>query len=126
VEIGEILEAETAEKWRGWLAANHALRRDIWLVFFRKSVGRRWLSYEQAIEEALCYGWVDGQAKGMDEVRHAIRFTPRRPGRPLAESNRQRALRLIDGGRMTEAGAGVLPADLVAIWQHRNGLGDGG
>lgn len=121
MEIGDLLEAPSVEAWRGWLAANHAGAREIWLVFYRKSAGVPWLTYEEAINEAVAYGWVDGQAKGMDALRHAIRFTPRRPGRPWADSNRARAVALIADGRMTAAGAAVLPPDLAAVWQDQAG-----
>ena len=125
MELGELLEAETPEVWRDWLSTHHATCREIWLVFYRKSAGKQWLTYEEAVQEALCFGWVDGQAKGIDGLRHAIRFTPRRPGRPWAASNRERALRLIGEGRMTTAGAAVLPPDLAAMWQSRGENGGG-
>ena len=91
MELGELLEAETAEAWRDWLSAQscHAAARSGWSST-GKQRARQWLSYEEAVQEALCFGWVDGQAKGIDGLRHAIRFTPRRPGRPWADSNRER------------------------------------
>ena len=114
MEIGEVLEAADVGAWRAWLTGNHSALREIWVVFRKKAEGPVGLTYEALVQEALCFGWVDGQMKRIDGLRYAIRFTPRRAGRPWAESNRARAVRLMDEGRMTAAGAAVLPPDLAA------------
>ena len=112
MEVGETLLAETRRAWRAWLARHHRTRSEIWLIGYRKASGKRSLDYESAVEEALCYGWVDGQMKKMDEERYATRFSPRRPRSNWAESNRARIRRLFAAGKMTAGGMAALPADL--------------
>jgi uncharacterized protein YdeI (YjbR/CyaY-like superfamily) len=81
-------------------------------VYYKKGSGKTGISYDESVEEALCFGWVDGQTKGLDEASYAGRFTPRRPGSNWSASNRERAKRLLDQGLMTEAGKQVLPAEV--------------
>src|SRR5438128_12542804 len=112
MEIGETLLVSDRLKWREWLAQHHHDRREIWLIYYKKSSGKVGISYEESVEEALCFGWIDGATKGIDEQTYAGRFTPRRPRSPWSASNRKRVARLIHEGRMTEAGMAVLPTDL--------------
>jgi len=100
---------EGAGEWRGWLEANHATAPGVWLVRWQQTSGRPAVSYEAAVEEALCFGWVDTISKRLDEERTQLLFTPRRPGSNWSESNRARLKRLIAGGRMTPAGLAVAP-----------------
>src|SRR5205823_14606788 len=82
-------------KWRAWLRRNHSKSKGTWLVYYRKASGKPRIAYNAAVEEALCYGWIDSQQKGVDAERLAQRFTPRRPGSALSEMNRQRVRRLV-------------------------------
>ena len=66
--------------WRAWLAANHGKAGETWLVFYKKHTGRNTVSYRESVEEALCFGWIDGLKRRLDEERDAYRFTPRRRG----------------------------------------------
>jgi uncharacterized protein YdeI (YjbR/CyaY-like superfamily) len=109
MEIGETLHATSRAEWREWLAQNHATARDIWLVFHRPAGGAPNVSYLEAVEEALCFGWIDGITKKLDAERTAQRFSPRRPNSNWSELNKERARRLIAAGLMTEAGAVTLP-----------------
>jgi uncharacterized protein YdeI (YjbR/CyaY-like superfamily) len=81
-------------------------------VYYKKGSGKTGISYDESVEEALCFGWVDGQTKGLDEARYAGRFTPRRPDSNWSASNRERVARLLREGLMTDAGMRVLPPDL--------------
>jgi uncharacterized protein YdeI (YjbR/CyaY-like superfamily) len=108
------LLVETRKAWRGWLARHHRSKREIWLINFKKGSGKRSLDYESAVEEALCYGWVDGQIKSIDHEQYVTRFSPRRPRSNWSESNRIRVRNLVDGRKMTKAGIATLPADLRA------------
>jgi uncharacterized protein YdeI (YjbR/CyaY-like superfamily) len=81
-------------------------------VYYKKDSGKTGIGYDESVEEALCFGWVDGQTKGLDKARYAGRFTPRRAGSNWSASNRERVKRLLDQGRMTAAGKQVLPADV--------------
>ncbi len=94
--------------WRAWLEANHAITRGAWLVTWRTRSGRKGLDYEAAVEEALCFGWVDGTAGTVDEDRGKLYFAQRKPRSVWAATNKARVARLIADGRM-------MPAGLVAI-----------
>lgn len=107
-DVTETFEATTRTAWRAWLEQHHATRTEIWLVAELREKGEG-LSYLDAVEEALCFGWVDGIAKKHDSGRTAQRFTPRRPRSHWTELNKERARRLIREGRMTTAGHAVLP-----------------
>jgi uncharacterized protein YdeI (YjbR/CyaY-like superfamily) len=111
MDIGETLYVTTAADFRKWLKANHASKKEIWLVQYKKATHKPSIDYVQAVEQAICFGWIDGFEKGMDTERYATRFTPRRPKSNWTETNRSRARRLIAEGRMTAAGRKALPAD---------------
>lgn len=100
----ETFYPKTRALWRAWLEKNHARADEIWLVYYRKSSGKPRISYEDAVEEALCFGWIDGLQRGIDDERFAQRFTPRRRRSSWSEPNKQRLRKLIAEGRMTEAG----------------------
>jgi len=95
---------EDRDAWRDWLRRNHSRRTEIWLLIHKKSAGRVGVPYEEAVEEAICFGWIDGKLRRIDDRRHAIRFTPRKVGSVWSESNRDRAERMIRNRRMTKAG----------------------
>ncbi len=95
---------QTLGDWREWLLVHSSYEKEIWLVFFKATSGNPGISYEEAVEEAICFGWVDSLIKNLDDVSHARKFTPRTPGSPWSELNISRAQRMIEAGRMTEAG----------------------
>jgi uncharacterized protein YdeI (YjbR/CyaY-like superfamily) len=109
VEIGKTLRAKTRAEWRRWLQKNHAKAPEIWLVFHTKASGKPFVPYHAAVEEALCFGWIDGIVKKLEVDGRAQRFTPRRPGRPVSELNKERMRRMIEAGKMTEAGLAAAP-----------------
>jgi uncharacterized protein YdeI (YjbR/CyaY-like superfamily) len=92
------------EDWRAWLAENHATAQEIWLVIRKRHTSKAGLTYAAALEEALCFGWIDGILKRIDDEKHTIRFTPRRKNSIWSEQNKKRVAKLIQEGRMTEAG----------------------
>ncbi len=112
MDIGETIRVRSRAEWRTWLSRHHADRQEIWLVYYKKGSGKAGISYDESVEEALCFGWVDGQTKGIDAITYAGRFTPRRPGSNWSASNRERVARLLRERRMTDAGKRVLPPDL--------------
>src|SRR5712692_3723719 len=114
MEIGETLLIHTAAEWREWLALHHSTKKEIWLVYYKKTSGKTGIIYEESVEQALCFGWIDGAIKGIDAETYAGRFTPRRAKSPWSESNRARVARLVRDGLMMEAGIAVLPDDLRA------------
>ena len=103
-------EATDRADWRTWLAASRGRRDGVWLVSPKRSTGRVSLTYEEAIEEALCFGWIDGQTSTLDGARNAQWFAPRRRGSTWARSNKERVLRLEAAGLMTEAGRAAIRA----------------
>lgn len=109
MEIHPTLYVPDRAGWRQWLAEHHASAQAIWLVSYKAATGRPSVPYLHAVEEALCFGWIDGIAKRMDAERTAQRFTPRRPRSHWTELNKERARRLIAAGLMTDAGRAVLP-----------------
>ena len=112
MEIGETLLVYARQEWREWLAVHIQTHKEIWLVFYKKSAHRSGISFEDAIEEALCFGWIDSQLKGINEQTYAIRFTPRRLQSQWTAGNRARAAQLMSEGKMTEAGLAALPAEM--------------
>ena len=103
-----LVQPEDRAAWRAWLEANHATVRGVWLVTWRARSGRRALDYEACIEEALCFGWVDGTAGTVDEDRGKLYFSPRRPRSVWAATNKARVERLIASGRMQSAGLAAI------------------
>ncbi len=112
MEIGETLYVTTGEQFRRWLEQNHKARKEIWLIQYKKAAKKPSINYVEAVEEALCFGWIDGTQKSMDSERYALRFSPRRPKSNWTDTNKERARRLIAEGKMTEAGFAALPSDL--------------
>jgi uncharacterized protein YdeI (YjbR/CyaY-like superfamily) len=101
---------KSLSEWRAWLRANHAKARGVWVVSYRRATDRPHVAYADAVEEALCYGWIDGQVQNVDEDRLGQLFTPRRPGSGWAKSNKDRVRRLIAAGRMRAAGLAKIEA----------------
>src|ERR1044072_1059586 len=90
--------------WRAWLEENHARETEVWLVYYKKHTGRPRIPYDDAVEEALCFGWIDSTVRRLDEERFLQKFTPRKLKSNWCESNVKRARRLIAEGLMTKAG----------------------
>jgi uncharacterized protein YdeI (YjbR/CyaY-like superfamily) len=107
-ETPEIFFAENRQAWRDWLSLKHDRSNGIALVIYKKASGRTNLSYAEAVEEALCFGWIDSRANKLDDGRYLLRFVPRKPGSTWAASNKERVSRLIAQGLMTEAGLKVI------------------
>jgi uncharacterized protein YdeI (YjbR/CyaY-like superfamily) len=104
MKVTETLELATRKAWRSWLGQHHNSKKEIWLIRSNKD-----FSYLDSVEEALCFGWIDGIAKKLDESRLAQRFTPRKKKSHWTELNKERARKLIARKQMTEAGRAVLP-----------------
>jgi uncharacterized protein YdeI (YjbR/CyaY-like superfamily) len=102
------VHADDPATWRAWLEANHATARGAWLVTWRPRSGRVSLDYEAAIEEALCFGWVDSTGGHVDDERGKLYFAPRKPRSVWAASNKARVERLIGQGRMAPAGLAAI------------------
>jgi uncharacterized protein YdeI (YjbR/CyaY-like superfamily) len=106
MEITETHHAPDRAAWRRWLERHHDAKNEIWLL---NDATQKSVSYLESVEEALCFGWIDGIAKRVNPQQTAQRFTPRRARSHWTELNKERARRLEAEGRMTEAGRAVLP-----------------
>ena len=96
--------AETRDVWRGWLEANHALARGVWLICWKQATGKPRVAYDEIVEEALCFGWIDSRPGALDAERAMLLVTPRKQGSPWSKLNKERVSRLTAEGRMAPAG----------------------
>jgi len=103
-----LVHTDDRAAWRSWLEEHHATSHGCWLVTWRAGSGRPRLPYEEAVEEALCFGWVDGTGGSHDEDRGKLYFAPRKPHSGWAASNKARVARLIAEGRTTPAGLAAI------------------
>ncbi|MGC4855697.1 YdeI/OmpD-associated family protein [Micromonospora sp. DT4] len=108
-ELQELIVAD-ADALRAWLSANHATSPGVWLALTKKGGTVTTLSWQHAVDEALCFGWIDGQARKGDEESSWIRFTPRRPRSAWSQRNVAHVARLEEQGRMTPAGRAAVEA----------------
>lgn len=106
----QILEVTTPKEWDRWLEKNHATTRGVWLKFYKKATGISTLTHDQALDEALCYGWIDGQSRSYDEKSWLQKFTPRRPRSIWSKRNIEHIDRLKELGKMKPAGIAALEA----------------
>jgi len=104
MEIGEQLYVTTREEWRKWLEKNYDRASEIWLVYYNKKSGKPRIAYDEAVEEALCFGWIDSIMKKISDNCMAQRYSPRRNKSQLSELNKVRVRKMIEQGKMTQAG----------------------
>jgi uncharacterized protein YdeI (YjbR/CyaY-like superfamily) len=112
------VSASTTADWRAWLAQNCRSEKEVWLVIYHKDSGTPSVRYHEAIEHALCFGWIDSQARKRDADSSLLRFTPRNPHSTWSGVNRQRAAKMIELGLMTEHGQALIElARANGTWQ---------
>lgn len=104
MEVTQTLYVHKPKDWRAWLKKNHKAAREIWLIYYNKASGNPRIAYNDAVDEAICFGWIDSTVKKLDQDRFCQRFTPRKPGSPCSEMNKARAHRMIKEGKMAPAG----------------------
>ena len=95
---------KTRAGWRSWLKKNHATCDGVWLIYYRASTGKRRLSWEDAVREALCFGWIDSKVKTIDDARYKQIFTPRKPRSVWSQINKRYITELVEAELMTDAG----------------------
>lgn len=93
-----------SNEWRAWLEKNHKSEEEAWLIHYKKHSGKIGIKYDEALDEALCFGWIDGKLKSIDEDSFILRFSPRKLKSIWSKINKEKALRLIKEGRMHSAG----------------------
>ena len=104
-----------SDSWRQWLAANHDKVDEVWLVFYKKHTGQSGLTNDEAVEEALCFGWIDSIIKRLDDDRYVRKVTPRTNVAKWSAINLRRFKKLVAEGRMTASGLSKIPDDVVAL-----------
>jgi uncharacterized protein YdeI (YjbR/CyaY-like superfamily) len=100
IDPSQLLDVSTRAEWRAWLRKNYRTAKMVWLVFHKKHTGRPRVAYNDAVEEAVAFGWIDSVAKKIDEDRYAQRFTPRHPGSSFSESNIARLRAMASKGKI--------------------------
>jgi uncharacterized protein YdeI (YjbR/CyaY-like superfamily) len=110
---------ETPAGWRAWLEANHASETEVYVGFRRKASGLPTMSWSEAVDEALCFGWIDGVRRGVDETSYCNRFTPRKKGSTWSNVNVEKVARLTAEGRMRPPGVAAFEArERVGVYSH--------
>jgi uncharacterized protein YdeI (YjbR/CyaY-like superfamily) len=108
VKITESFYAPSRKEWRAWLKKHHKIKKEIWLIYYKKDSGKSRVPYNDAVEEALCFGWIDSTIKTVDKESFAQRFSPRNPKSFWSEPNLERVRFLTKQGLMTKAGLDIL------------------
>jgi len=104
VKTTETLYVTNRQDWRAWLKKSHQTEKQIWLIYYKKHTGKPRIPYDDAVEEALCFGWIDSTVRRIDDERYAQKFTPRSNKSDWSELNIKRAEKMMREGRMTKAG----------------------
>jgi uncharacterized protein YdeI (YjbR/CyaY-like superfamily) len=102
------LHLTTRKQWRQWLAKNHKTTKEIWLVYYRNETGKPSIPYEDLVEEALCFGWIDSIIKKLDNDCYARKFTPRTNMTKWSDLNKRRMSRMLKAGLVTKAGQATI------------------
>src|SRR2546428_6078555 len=108
MNVGKTLYAKNRKEWRTWLAKHHKSAAEIWLIYYKKESGKPRIPYNDAVDEALCYGWIDSLVKPIDAKKYAQRLSPRKKTSRQSDMNPDRARRLTQAGRLTKAGPAPL------------------
>lgn len=112
---------ETPAEWRAWLEAHHETAAELEVGFHRKASGRPSITWKESVDEALCFGWIDGVRRGIDETSYRIRFTPRKKGSTWSKVNVDNVARLTQDGRMRPAGLAAFEArETVGVYSHED------
>lgn len=141
MDTGKTFYATDVKQWRAWLEKNHSKEPEIWFTYYTRDSGKPFISYSDALDEALCFGWIDSIVKKLDEHGRAQRFTPRTAKSSWSETNKERVRRLIKAGKMAPAGLAVtpnlntkfeIPADIIKklkadleIWENFQNFPEG-
>jgi uncharacterized protein YdeI (YjbR/CyaY-like superfamily) len=140
----ETFYPQDQQQWRAWLQVNHAKKRSIWLICYKKKAGKPTISWSDAVDEALCFGWIDSTRKTLDEERFIQFFGRRKAVSTWSKVNKEKVSRLIEEGKMTEAGLEriaiakengswnildevedlIIPDDLEAAFRNETGARD--
>ncbi len=117
METSGKLYVTSRDDWRAWLRRNHDTKKEVWLIYYKKQTGKPSIPYDDSVEEALCFGWIDSIIKKIDDEKFARKFTPRKAKSKWSEANKKRAKRMMKEGKMEEAGlARIMEAKKGGEW----------
>ncbi len=108
MEFNSALSFKNRDEWRKWLENNYRTEKEVWLFHYKKHVGKIGIQLEEAVEEALCFGWIDGKLRKVDDERFMLRYSPRKPDSVWSRLNREKVETLIAAGKMTAAGLSII------------------
>src|SRR5215207_10657148 len=94
----------TRAEWRAWLEQNHTRPNGVWMISYKKAVGKPYVTYDEAVEEALCFGWIDSKGNKLDDERSLLWFAPRKAKTGWSKPNKERIERMLATGQMMPAG----------------------
>ena len=119
MQITNLKHFKNRAEFRKWLEKNHVKQTELWILFYKVHTNKKCVRYAEAVEEALCFGWIDGIVKRIDDERNAQRYTPRKAKSIWSKVNKERAKRMIDAGKMTDAGlVKIKEAKKSGWWQN--------
>jgi uncharacterized protein YdeI (YjbR/CyaY-like superfamily) len=119
IELENALFFKNRDEWRNWLEKNHRTINEVWLIHYKKSSGKKGLNHFNAVEEAICFGWIDGKLKKIDEQRFILRYSPRKSKSVWSKINKENAEKMISLGKMTQAGfAKIEEAKKQGFWDN--------
>jgi uncharacterized protein YdeI (YjbR/CyaY-like superfamily) len=118
MELDRALYFKNRDEWREWLEKNHSKEDVVWLIHYKKDSGKTGVSHEDAVEEAICFGWIDGKLKRIDKEKFILRYSPRKADSVWSKINKEKAKKMIKLGRMTNVGlAKIEEAKKTGFWQ---------
>ncbi|MBI2849644.1 MAG: YdeI/OmpD-associated family protein [Chloroflexi bacterium] len=119
MELDNAMYFQSRQEWREWLEQNQDKAKEVWFIHYKKDSGKPSVSYDDAVEEALCFGWIDGLMKKIDEERFANRFSPRKAKSRWSKTNKEKAEKLINENKMAPAGlAKIEEARQSGAWDN--------
>jgi uncharacterized protein YdeI (YjbR/CyaY-like superfamily) len=119
-KIANAFYVDNRKDWRIWLEKNHSEKKEIWLIYYKKHTGKSRIPYDDAVEEAICFGWIDGTVKRIDDEKYCQRFTPRSKNSNWSVSNIKRLKKVLDKGLLKEAGLEIIPPDVLEAAKSGN------
>jgi uncharacterized protein YdeI (YjbR/CyaY-like superfamily) len=114
----EYIHFNNKEEFRNWLQKNNDINLGIWMIFYKKHTDIECISYNDALEEALCFGWIDSLVKKIDDEKYTRKFTPRKNSTKWSEINKKKIFELIENGRMTQAGLEKIAFNIPSEMDH--------
>lgn len=120
MEITETLYVKNRKAWRAWLEKNGTSKKEIWLIYYKKHTGKSRIPYDDAVEEAICFGWIDSTVKRIDEEKYCQRYTPRNFKSVWSDLNVMRVKKMLDAGQFTPAGLEKIPSEVMKAAKSGN------